>query len=153
MEIARRYVFFFIASMACSTAYPDDAKPISTRYGPLSYDGDAQLIFKGQKITPFVEHDPYALASPIAAFKFLNSDVILLQQTQGNNCPGNFVFVTVTSGAAKATSNFGTCADDNTDPIQSGETISFSMPKISGQGSSTFVYKNGIVLQDGKAVK
>lgn len=130
-----------------------DSTSFSTRYGTLAFGADEVLAFNGQPISPEVKYDMLAMETPVARFSIGASDVFLFQQPQGNSCPGNFVFVTVAANGARATNKFGTCYDDNTQPVLSGDSISFSMPNLGGRGKSIFVYKAGVVTQNGRPIK
>lgn len=130
-----------------------DSGSFSTRYGTLAFGANGVLAFKGRPISPEVTYDKFAIETPVARFSVGTSDIFLFQQSKGNSCPGNFTFVTVTADGAHATKNFGTCYDDNTQPILSGDSISFSMPGIGGKGKSIFVYKAGVVTHNGRPIK
>jgi hypothetical protein len=125
---------------------------IATRFGPLTTSAAGRIAFRGQELRPALEVDTIGGGSVIASFKFALTDVFLVSQPQGNSCPGRFVYITVSKSVAVATSAFGTCFDDNSEPIASGETITFSMPKMKGDGKTTYTYKAGRVLEDGRQV-
>ena len=153
MQNPLKFMCVIAAVLLSTLSVAQDARPIPTRFGPLAYDSERALMFRGKRVSPRLAYDPYAIASPIAKFNLQDSDAILFQQSKGNSCPGNFVYVTVSVQGAKVTSNFGTCYDENIEPIQEGQSISFSMPNAGGKGNTTFVYRGGIVSKNGQAVR
>lgn len=136
-----------------SLALAQDPKPITTRFGQITYNKDGVLVFEGKIIRPQVVYDSTALGWPTAKFQLQSSDVILLQQPAGNSCPGNFVYVVASAHSAVSTKNFGTCYDDNTEPVQEGQTIKFLMPNLNRKGASMFTYKDGIVRKSAASAK
>lgn len=127
--------------------------PILTRFGNLTSGEDGQLIFEGTPVSPKVLYESSAFYTPIKKFEVGGSDVILFQQAQGNSCPGNYAYVTVSAEGAVATNNFGTCYDASIEPVQSGNSIKFSMPNLGGEGISTFIYESGAVLVNGQPIE
>lgn len=123
---------------------------LPTRFGALSWDEAGLLRYQGTAIVPQVVRDPYALQTPVARFELESRDVLLLQQGEGNSCPGKFRFVTVSSAGASATAAFGTCADDLPSPTLSGQTISFRSPASGAAAEKEFVYQDGTVFIDGR---
>lgn len=141
------------ALLLSSHVNAQSAEAIPTRYGKLTSSVDGLLTFKGRPVQAQVLYDGSASNYPVGHFKIGQSDVILFQQAQGRACPGNYAFVTVTAQGAKGTKNFGTCYDESTDPVQSGETVTFSMPNPGGRGTSTFTYKGGSVFKNGELIE
>lgn len=132
-----------------SLAVAEDVS-IQTRFGVLKTN-DMELRFQGKPVAPAVTFPSSAYV--LATYKLGSSDVVFLSQPAGNACPGQFAFVVVTAEGAKATPSFGTCFDDEVKPVQTGETIAFSMKNLGGKGSKRYIYERGVVFENGKPVK
>jgi hypothetical protein len=150
--LAKAFAFALLAG-AGAHLNAADATSFPTRYGTLAFNGAGVLAFKGRPVSPEVSYEKFAMETPMARFSLGASDVFLFHQPQGNSCPGNFVYVSVGPGGATATKPFGTCFDDNTQPVQSGDSITFSMPGMGGKGKSVFVYKAGVVTENGARIR
>lgn len=124
---------------------------IPTRFGALSTNKDDALTFKGRVLAPEVAVPSEAYV--IQTFAMQGSDVVLVTQAAGSACPGQYVFVTVTSTSAAVSPVFGTCYDDMSQPVLQGQVISFTQPKVKGKGVVKFTYTAGTVYEDGKPVK
>jgi hypothetical protein len=142
-----------IAGLAAPLLVYSQDEPVSipTRFGELKTDSEGVLQFNGRPITP--ELGLFIGDEAVATYKLDSSDVVLIHVQGGTSCPGRFVFVTVSQQEAKVTPYFGTCYDEDIAPQQIGQTIAFSMKKIGGRGLSRYVYKQGLVFEDGKPVK
>ncbi|MES2047094.1 MAG: hypothetical protein V4447_01740 [Pseudomonadota bacterium] len=140
------------AAFTSNTFAQADIVKIPTRFGELKTNSNSSLQFKGKTVVPEVTiiSDAYVLST----YKLESSDVIFASQAAGNSCPGQFVFITVSTEGAKSTPVFGTCYDDgDTKPIQIDQTIAFSMKKMGGKGTSRYIYERGVVFENGKPVK
>lgn len=129
------------------------ARGIITWYGQLVNNYDNMLSLDGRTVEPQVLYDGTDETSVIGEYKIGSSYIVLFLQSINKDCPGNFVFVTVTEDGAIASKNFGTCIDDMSKPIQNGNSISFEMPNLDGNGKSTFTYEAGTVLQNGMPIE
>lgn len=134
-----------------SQTYSKD-RVILTRYGKITSGSNGEMMFKGQLVEPSVEFNESASSEMVAKFELQSSDVILMLQAQGNSCPGNFVFVTVTSRGLEVTKNFGTCYDEHSTPQKVGQKITFTMPNLRRKGISTYTFLNGVIRKNGKPI-
>ena len=109
---------------------------LKTRYGILKTNESFELMYKGKPIPGAYLPSTAYLAGE---FKLSESDLLLISGG-GNACPGHYVYVTIDKAGARATPSFGTCYDEMTTPVQQGDVIAFSMPKLSRKGTSRYIY-------------
>lgn len=134
-------------------AYANDQQFVKVRAGKLTIKGDlydTKLMFNGKKL---YDGNGFIL-SFVDKYVLDGKDVVLLTSNSGGTgCPVMYFFVTITSqGAASLSPQFGTCSD-LARPVLRGSKIIITMPRITGNGDAKYVYKNGIVTEDGKPVK
>jgi hypothetical protein len=140
---------FYAASGSPAVA---DQVTINTRFGIIKSNQNQLLSLKGKPISPEVEI--FSQSYVIATFKLAKSDVILVSQAAGNACPGQYLYITIDADDARVTPTFGTCYDDEINPVKIGDsTIAFSMKKAPGKGSVRYIYENGVVFENGKPIK
>lgn len=118
---------------------------IDTRFGSLKTASDSSLLHNQRAINPRVSVP--SPASVISIHRLANADVILIAQPTGANCPGKYVFLTVTAAGSKVGQPFGTCFDDNPRPIQKGDTIMLLLRRADGSGVNQYFYENGAVRE------
>jgi hypothetical protein len=155
------FVIALILLITFGTLAQED-NSVSTRFGPLTVSDVGVLLFRDSPIEPKIEaNNSLDLGQ---AYQIGNSDVILLTDIGGTACPATFYFVTVTKAGARVTPGFGTCSD-LIKMKRIGDTISVSMPGYRGPTMSrrsqeraarerhTFVYRAGVVYENGRPVK
>lgn len=83
-----------------------------------------------------------------------DKSLVLLQVSSGGNaCPATYMVVEVNaSGAVKSTKEFGTCSDIP-EIKYTNDILTLKMPNMESKKSSLFKYENGVVTENGKAVK
>lgn len=133
-------LIIFLLSTVISFPVHAEGEPISTRFGQLSWSSAGKLQYRNATLP--VEYG-LGWPKPLATLPMADSDVIFLQQSQGNTCPGLFVFITVTKAWAKATAPFGTCYDDLPEAASNGQEIVVEME--GADGLVTYVYRAGVV--------
>lgn len=128
-----KLVISILAVLALSNSYAQSTDEITkTRFGELLISEEATHI-NGNSIEGLQYLNPLYLLS---RKQLADSDVILIAQPLGNNCPGKFTFLILDSNGARTTPLFGTCFDDIPSPIQAGEAIAFNMVNLGGEGST-----------------
>lgn len=147
----RTLVMTFAIIVSGTACAESDTVTIPTRFGSLTTNADALLLFKSKVINP--ELAVLSNAYVLSTYKLDGTDVVLISQAAGTACPGQYVFVTVSKDGAKATPTFGTCYDDEVKPTVIDQSIAFSMKKMGGKGSSRYIYERGVVFENGKPVK
>ncbi|HSS21702.1 MAG TPA: hypothetical protein VLL54_16635 [Pyrinomonadaceae bacterium] len=148
--------------LACAGASAQDTASTTTRFGDLTVSEDGVLLFKGGKVQPTVEaNNNLDIGEP---FQIGNADVVLVTDYGGTACPATYYFVTVTNAGAKVTPGFGSCSD-LIKVKRTGNTISVSMPGYRGptmprrsqnqaaREKHVFIYRAGVVTENGKPVK
>lgn len=120
--------------------------PCKSRYGALTVSSENLLQLNGKTIRPTIYIDEYGSHS-MKKYMIKDKDVYLIAQPNGNSCPGNYVYLTVSKRGTKVTPPFGTCMDWSSNPVFHGESISFEMENYSGSGETRYTYKNGIVTE------
>lgn len=144
------------------TLLPQEQQEVVTRFGSLTVGDDRTLLFNGRKLTPsVVGNNSLNLDDPI---RIGATDVFLVLDSGGTACPSMYYFVTVSKTGARATRAFGTCGDV-TSVRRSGNSIRVTMPGFLGPfepesdrltASSrrhVFVFRAGVVTQNGKSIK
>ena len=137
-------------SASCAAAKPDEFI-IKTRYGDITSDSTSAMIFRNAMVQPFVVASNRLMV--ISTIELKDSDVVLVQQPQGADCQGRFVFVTITATEVKATPAFGTCVDEHAKPTLEHDEITFEMSNPDGKGTTRFFYQNGEVHTAGEPLK
>jgi hypothetical protein len=132
---------------------PAWSEPVSihTRFGDLANDPTSgKLSVSGRAMAPAV----YALHREfvIGTYQLPNADAVLVQLDGGNECPGQFRYITVTRTLVTVSPRFGTCFDDDVHPQVTGQSIAFRMTKLGGQGATNYVFDHGAIWQDGVRV-
>lgn len=123
----------------------EDSFSINTRFGSLKTAPDTQLMHNGRALSPRLSVP--SPASVVSIHRLANADVILIAQPTGPDCPGKYVFLTLTATASKVGQQFGTCYDDNPRPMQKGESIIVLLRRADGSGATQFFYENGAVRE------
>ena len=148
--------------IAGTSALAQDTQDITTRFGVLKVTDEQKLLFKGHPLEPPVEGNNSLGLGEI--YQIGATDVVLATDNGGMLCPAIHYFVTVSESGAKATPGFGTCSDLAT-VKRNGDTISVSMPGYAGPSGSRrkqlaagrerhlFIYRAGVVTENGKRVK
>jgi hypothetical protein len=149
--------------MACGClAQSAEELRVQTRFGALTLDHKGRLLFRSKLIQPVMQaNSGIDFGKP---FHMGASDVVLVTIIGGTACPYRYHFVTVTQSGAKATPEFGTCNESLLAERQ-GDAISLTMHDYRGpfepeaernaafKRTVVFVFRDGVVLQDGKPVK
>jgi hypothetical protein len=163
-EIDLKNYFLGIALLLVSigSASAQESNSVTTRFGAVSVSDGGVLLFKDVPVQPTVEaNNRLDIGKP---FQIGASDVVLVTDFGGTACPATFYFVTLTKGGAKVTPGFGTCSD-LMKIKRSGNSISVSMPGYRGPTMSrrsqdraarerhVFIYRAGVVTENGKPVK
>lgn len=123
----------------------EDSFSIDTRFGSLKTAPDSQLMHNGRALSPRLSVP--SPASVVSIHRLANADVILIAQPTGPDCPGKYVFLTLTATGSKVGQPFGTCYDDNTRPMQKGESIILLLRRADGSGANQYFYENGAVRE------
>ena|SRR5437870_6609767 len=139
-----------------------ETKTIQTRFGALTVSDAGLLLFKGSPVQPKLEADnSLDLSEP---YQIGAADVVLITDDYGTACPAIYYFVTINKSGAKLTHSFGTCSD-LIKVKRIGDSISLSMPGYKGpleskraqtraaRESHVFIYRAGMVTENGKPVK
>ena len=135
---------------------------IQTRFGALTVNDAGVLLFKGAPLQPTIEaNNSLDLGE---AYQIGSSDIVLVTDNGGTACPALYYFVTVTKSGAKPTPAFGSCSD-LLKIKRTGDSISVSMPGYAGPSEPkraqtraarerhVFIYRTGVVTENGKPVK
>ena len=143
-------------------AQMQDSQKISTRFGVLSVNDDKLLRFKEQPLRPPIEGNNSLDLGSITSMGA--ADVVLVTDNGGTGCPAMFYLVTVTSAGAKASRPFGSCSEF-ANVRRRGNSISVTMPGFLGpfepraaqrraaRRRHVFIYRGGVVYENGKPVK
>ena len=127
------------------------AQEVATRYGKFTTDVESLLMFKGKVVKPEIQGNNY-LSFP-EVFKIGDSDVVLVQDHGGTACPALFHLVTITPAGIKQSPKFGSCSDI-VEYKRTGSKISVSMPDMRlGRGKVQYVFKDGVLKENGKVIK
>lgn len=140
-----------VTSAVSVPALAGDDKSMDTRAGKLIVAEDNSLVLNGQKLR---DSDGFGFSLE-KKYVIGDADVILAMNNSGGTaCPVQYFFITVSSQNRKAnlSPEFGTCSD-LAKPSQQGSKVIVTMPKWSGKGNSKYVYENGAVTENGKAVR
>lgn len=144
--------FLGIAVLASHQAFAADR--MATRYGNLQVDSkepyEAMLLHNGKKI---YGEGNYTISLE-QKFQVGDQDVVLVGHSEGGNaCPATYFFVTLKPGnKVEKSPDFGTCSD-LVEVKQDAAGIMVNMPKMNGRGKAKYVYKNGVVTENGKPLK
>jgi hypothetical protein len=138
------------------------AQEVSTRFGVLSVNEDKMLLFRGRPLTPPIQgNNSLDISKP---FTVGSTDVMLVTDNGGTACPFLYYFVSVSKSGAKATPVFGTCGEA-TNVKLSDDSIHVTMPGFLGpferqaaqrraaRERHVFIFRAGVVTENGKAVK
>lgn len=130
-----------------------------TRFGPLDFNDQGVLIFKGRPVAPAVKSGYFGDTYHIGA-----TDVVLVTLEDGTACPVVYYLVSVTKSGATATHHIGTC--NQAESIERhGDSIVFKMQGFLGpfepeanrkkafRTSHVFVFKDGSVTDNGKPLE
>ncbi len=138
------------------------AEDIPTRFGSLKINDEGALLFKNRPFKPEIQGNNSL--SVMGTYQIDNRDLVLVQDNGGTACPAQFYFISVSASGAKATSEFGTCADLIT-VKKMPDSISVTMPGYQGSFESKAAQRkaskekhvyvfNGVVLtENGKPIK
>ena len=159
----RKYIVAIVLLLlAGATALAQEENTIATRYGPLSISDAGKLLFKGNLLDPPFAEDAGLSLSELNQVG--DADVVLLALDGGKACPALYYWVTVKESGAKVTHSFGTCSDE-IKIKRTGDTISVSMSGYGGDFESksaqrkaalekhVYIYREGVVIENGKPVK
>ena len=145
-----KLVIGVFATLALSNSYAQSTDEITkTRFGEVIISEEETNI-NGKNIEDLQYLNPIYLLNRT---ELASSDVILIAQPLGNNCPGKFKFLIIDNNGARTTPLFGTCYDDIPTPIQAGEAVAFNMVNLGGEGTTLYIYQNGSVYENGNIVK
>jgi hypothetical protein len=123
----------------------EDIFSFDTRFGTLKMAPDSQLLHNGRALSPrIIVPSP---ASVISIHRLASADVFLIAQPTSADCPGKYVFLTITAAGSKVGKPFGTCYDDYPRPMQKGETIILLLRRADGSGVNQYFYENGAVRE------
>lgn len=159
----RKFIFAIALLLgACTSALAQDENTIKTRFGALSISDAGKLLFKANPLDPPFEEDAGLSLSELNQIG--NTDVVLVTLDGGTACPALYYWVTVKESGAKVTKSFGTCSDLIKIKL-TGDSISVSMPGFAGDSESksaqrraalekhVYIYRAGVVTENGKPVK
>lgn len=148
--------------LAATSALAQETNSTTTRFGTLTVSDAGVLLFNGNPFIPTIEaNNSLDLSGP---FQIDATDVVLVTDNGGTSCPALLYFVTASKSGAQATPAFGTCSD-LIKTKHSGDSISVSMPGYQGPMESKkaqtraarerhiFIYRGGVVTENGKPVK
>ena len=128
---------------------------VRVRAGTLSFNqsnnaGHPTISLNGRIV---VKREAFSL-SPGGATQVGPWDVVLVMNNSGGTgCPAQFFFIAVDSSAKTVvTPEFGTCSD-LAKMTNSGSKVVVTMPKMGGRGNQSYVFENGIVLENGKPIQ
>ena len=148
--------------LACSVFSQNKAEPGETRFGPVDFDQNEMLAFHGQRVKPEIQGGRGTFLSE--AYRMGTTDVVLVTKAGGTACPVRYYFVAVSEAGAKATGSFGTC-NEATSIEHKGDSIVLKMQGFLGPFEAedkrkkafgerhVFVYRDGIVTDNGKSVQ
>ena len=159
----RKYIFgIALLLLAGTSALAQEENTITTRFGALTISDAGTLLFKGNPFDPpFKPENSLGLSE---RYQIGATDVVLVTDNGGTACPAIYYFVTVKKSGAKITPAFGTCSD-LIKIKRTGDSISVSMPGYQGPFNSkraqlragrerhVFIYRAGVVTENGKPVK
>ena len=159
----RKYIIgVALLIIACTSALAQDTKDITTRFGVLTVNDERELLFKGHPLDPPIQGNNSLDLSEI--YPIGTTDVVLATDNGGTACPAIYHFVTISKSGAKATRGFGTCSELAT-VKRTGDSISVSMPgfagpfeskrkqRTAGRETHVFIFRAGVVTENGKRVK
>lgn len=152
---------FFILSLSflVSSSYAED---IRTRFATLAIDDEQMLVYKNQPLSPEIKGNNSL--SVLEIYQVGNSDVVLLRDSGGSACPARFYFVTTSASGVKSSSAFGTCTDEiDVKPTFDSIIVTMSgfkgpfeskaAQKKSAKERNVYVFKGGVLTENGKTVK
>ena len=152
----------FALALFLSTLEPGAAEAMSTRFGPLSINGQYVLLFNGRPVSPEVRGN--SALNFVRKFAVGPTDVVLLEDVGGTACPELFFIVSVAADGARPTPEFGSCGE-LLGVSQHGDDImvtarGFQGPfepraaqKRAARQKHVFVFRAGVVTENGKPVK
>jgi hypothetical protein len=162
LEYMNKYFLAITLLLFSGSASAQEYDSITTRFGAVTVGEAGVLLFKDVPVEPRVEaNNSLDLGQP---YQIGAADVLLVTNNGGTACPVELYFVTVTKSGAKVTPAFGTCSD-LIKIKRSGNTISVSMPGYRGptmprrsqeraaRERHVFVYRAGVVTENGKPIK
>lgn len=117
---------------------------VNTRFGDITFTEDFTANFDGKEIDGIEFIQPHYV---LGRFELKSSDIVLYLEPGGSACPGFYSFIIVDNKGARTTSSFGTCYYYEGIPIQIGDTVLFSMPKLGNEGSVLYAYQDGKVYE------
>jgi hypothetical protein len=128
----------------------------------LTIGEDNVLLYDGKPLDPEIQGNNSL--EIVQTLRLGSSDVALIADNGGSACPTLYYMVSVSAAGPKASATFGTCSD-LIRVGQEGDTIWMTMPAYRGPFSSKleqqraakevhrFVYKSGVVTENGKPIK
>lgn len=153
MKTLNKALFGTALFLATAYAMAEDGT-VTTRYGTLSIENKepyaAKLLFNNKKV---FDKGSYTLSIE-KRFQLDEQDVVLVSHSEGGNaCPAQYFFVALKQNKQPTLSPlFGTCSD-LVKVKQEGGSVIVTMPKMSGKGNAKYVFKDGVVLENGKPIK
>jgi len=158
-------VLCIVGLLGITTASPCQAVDevhSTTRFGTLTLDKENYVQFKGHRLSPAMQaNNSIDLGEP---YPIGVSDVVLVTIIGGTACPYLYHFVVVTKEGARATREFGTC-NESEEVERKGASIEVHMHGFLGpfepeparkkafRENHTFVFKDGVITDNGKLVK
>lgn len=122
----KHYALIAALPFVVSSAFAGD---IPTRFGALKINDENVLLYKNRPLNPEIQGNNSL--SVVGTYQLGNSDVVLVQNNGGTDCPALLYFVTVSASGVKATPAFGTC-NDLINVKQIADSISVTMPGFMG---------------------
>ena len=121
-----------------------------TRFGRLSVEYGGPLLLDDKVVEPEIRGNESL--DIVKVFHVGSKDVALLRDNGGSGCPAQLMFVTLSKFGVTTSSEFGTCAAVS-HWRQSMDSIFVTMPLLYGHGTKKYVFRNGLVMEDGKPIK
>ena len=121
-----------------------------TRFGQLSVAYGGPLLLDDKPIAPEIRGNESI--DILDVFHIGAKDVVLLQDNGGSGCPAQMMFATIDRTGVVTSAEFGTCATVMR-VRRSKDSIVLTMPLLHGHGSRRYVFRDGVVTEDGKATK
>ncbi len=105
-------------------------------YGAL-WGAKRPLLLDGEEILPDVKwRDSLTF---IAVIPTLSSDLVLIQDNNGSECPALYYIINVSASAIKATPRFGSCSDEVV-LHWTGMEVEIQMTSSGGMGKDAYIY-------------
>lgn len=153
------YSIIYIALSMLSAAWGADSA--GTRFGVMAvieteyregFPIERHLLLEGEDILPDLKWRESLLF--IAVMPTVSSDLVIVEDTNGSQCPALYYIINVSASSIKATPQFGSCSDDILISWW-GDHLRIEMRSTNGWGKDTYLYdaENHVLYFDSELVR